>query len=176
MEIIPQSIEGLFIIKPRLFTDSRGYFFESYNRNQFEEKIGIVDFVQDNQSSSDKHVLRGLHYQKPPFAQAKLVRVIKGSVIDIAVDIRKGSKTYGEYVKVELSAENNLQFWIPEGFAHGFISLEDNTILQYKCSNFYSANHDAAIRWNDSDLNIKWGIENPKLSEKDKIAPFFKDL
>jgi len=176
MEIIPQRIDGLFIINPQIYTDSRGYFFESYNKIQFEEKIGSFDFVQDNQSSSDKNVLRGLHYQKHPFAQAKLVRVVKGAVVDVAVDIRKDSKTYGEYIKVELNAKNQLQFLIPEGFAHGFLSLEDDTILQYKCSNYYSANHDAAIRWNDPDLNIDWGIESPNLSEKDKISPFFKEL
>lgn len=176
MEIIPQRIDGLFVIKPTIFTDSRGYFFESYNKKNFEDIIGTPNFVQDNQSSSDKHVLRGLHYQKPPFSQAKLVRVVKGTVLDVAVDIRKDSKTYGQNVQIELSAENNLQFWIPEGFAHGFLSLKDNTILQYKCTNYYSANHDAAIRWNDSNLNIQWGIENPKLSEKDKVASFFKDL
>jgi dTDP-4-dehydrorhamnose 3,5-epimerase len=176
MEIIPQDIEGLFVVKPKIFTDPRGCFLESYNKKKFEEFIGSFHFVQDNQSISAKHVLRGLHYQKSPLAQGKLVRVVKGAALDVAVDLRKDSRTYGQHVKLELSEENQLQFWIPEGFAHGFLSLKDNTILQYKCTNYYSANHDAAIRWNDSTLNIKWGIENPKLSEKDKIASFFKDL
>lgn len=161
------------IIEPNIFEDDRGYFYESYNRDEFYNK-GIEDvFVQDNQSLSQKNVLRGLHFQKPPFSQAKLIRVVQGSVLDVAVDLRKNSKTYGQHFATELSADNKRSFYIPEGFAHGFLTLEDNTIFSYKCSNFYNSASEDAILWNDKDLNINWGIDNPILSEKDKQAQFF---
>ena len=169
-------IEGLFVIEPNVFEDDRGYFFESYNRELFDEN-GITDlFVQDNQSKSQKNVLRGLHFQKPPYAQSKLVRVIQGSVLDIAVDLRKESKTYGEYFSVVISAENRKMFFIPEGFAHGFLTLEDETIFSYKCSNVYHSESEDAILWNDEDLNIDWRIEIPMLSGKDNKAKRFNEF
>ncbi len=176
MEVRELKIKGLYLIKPRIYTDVRGSFFESYNQAEFDANIGKQVFVQDNQSISAKNVLRGLHFQKNDFAQAKLIRVVKGAAIDVAVDIRKNSSSFGKYFKVELTEDNNYQFYIPTGFAHGFLSLEENTILQYKCSAFYSSNHDAAIRWDDPDINIEWGIQNPILSEKDKNAPFLKEI
>ncbi len=173
MKFINIEIEGLIIIEPNVFEDDRGYFFESYNTNEFK-KNGIIDvFVQDNQSLSQKGVLRGLHFQKPPYSQAKLIRVVQGSVLDIAVDLRKNSKTYGQHFAIELSAANKKLFYIPEGFAHGFLTLEDNTIFSYKCSNFYNKESEDAILWNDENLNINWGIDNPILSEKDKQAQKF---
>ncbi|MBL4594022.1 MAG: dTDP-4-dehydrorhamnose 3,5-epimerase [Flavobacteriales bacterium] len=175
MKFISVEIEGLRIIEPRVFEDDRGYFYESYNKDEFENN-GIDDFfVQDNQSLSQKNVLRGLHFQKPPFSQAKLIRVIQGSVLDIAIDLRKKSDTYGQYYSIELSATNKKMFYIPEGFAHGFLTLEDDTIFSYKCSNFYNAASEDAILWNDKDLNIKWGVEKPLLSEKDKQAKEFNE-
>ena len=176
MELIKTSIDGLLIIKPDVFKDERGYFYESYNKERFA-KIGLnIDFVQDNESKSDKGVLRGLHFQKPPFAQGKLVRVIKGSVMDVAVDLRKDSPTYGKWESVVLTEDNKLQFWIPEGFAHGFVALEDNTIFNYKCTNVYNKESEGSILWNDPDININWNIDNPILSEKDKISPLFKNF
>ena len=176
MEIIKTSIEGLLIIKPDVFKDERGYFFESYNKGRFAKEGLMMNFVQDNESKSSKGVLRGLHFQKPPFAQGKLVRVIKGSVMDVAVDLRKDSPTYGKWESVVLTEENKLQFWIPEGFAHGFVTLEDNTIFNYKCTNVYNKESEGSILWNDPDINIEWNIENPILSEKDKLSPLFKDF
>ncbi len=176
MELIKTSIDGLLIIKPDVFKDERGYFFESYNKERFAKAGLNMDFVQDNESKSDKGVLRGLHFQKPPFAQGKLVRVIKGSVMDVAVDLRKGSPTYGKWESVVLTEENKLQFWIPEGFAHGFVALEDNTIFNYKCTNVYNKESEGSILWNDPDININWNIDNPILSEKDKISPLFKNF
>ena len=176
MEIIKTSIEGLLIIKPDVFKDERGYFFESYNKERFAKEGLMMDFVQDNESKSSKGVLRGLHFQKPPFAQGKLVRVVKGSVMDVAVDLRKESPTYGKWESVVLTEENKLQFWIPEGFAHGFVTLEDNTIFNYKCTNVYNKESEGSILWNDPDINIEWNIENPILSEKDKLSPLFKDF
>ena len=176
MELIKTSIDGLLIIKPDVFKDDRGYFYESYNKERFA-KVGLnIDFVQDNESKSCKGVLRGLHFQKPPFAQGKLVRVIKGSVMDVAVDLRKDSPTYGKWESVVLTEENKLQFWIPEGFAHGFVALEDNTIFNYKCTNVYNKESEGSILWNDPDININWNIDNPILSEKDKISPLFKNF
>ena len=176
MELIKTSIDGLLIIKPDVFKDDRGYFYESYNKERFA-KIGLnIDFVQDNESKSSKGVLRGLHFQKPPFAQGKLVRVIKGSVMDVAVDLRKDSPTYGKWESVVLTEDNKLQFWIPEGFAHGFVALEDNTIFNYKCTNVYNKESEGSILWNDPDININWNIDNPILSEKDKISPLFKNF
>lgn len=169
-------IEGLVVIEPTVFEDDRGYFFESYNYDVFK-KNGIVDsFVQDNQSKSQKDVLRGLHFQKPPYGQAKLVRVVQGSVLDVAVDLRKDSDTYGEYYSVMLSAENKKMFLIPAGFAHGFLTLEDDTVFSYKCSNFYHAESEDAILWNDDKLNIDWGMDSPILSEKDLNAQQFNEF
>ena len=176
MEIIKTSIEGLLIIKPDVFKDERGYFFETYNKERFAREGLMMNFVQDNESKSSKGVLRGLHFQKPPYAQGKLVRVVKGSVMDVAVDIRKGSPTYGRWESVVLTEDNKLQFWIPEGFAHGFVTLEDDTIFNYKCTNIYNKESEGSILWNDPDINIDWNIENPILSEKDKTSPLFKDF
>jgi dTDP-4-dehydrorhamnose 3,5-epimerase len=176
MEIEKTEINDLLIIKPKVFEDERGYFFESYNQNIFSN-LGInINFVQDNQSLSDKNVLRGLHFQNPPFAQAKLVRVIKGSVLDIAVDIRKNSPTYGKHVSIELTERNKTMFYIPEGFAHGFLTLEDNTIFSYKCSNFYNKESEGCILWNDPELKINWNVNNPIISDKDKVGTLFKDF
>lgn len=177
MNIIKPDIEGLLIITPRVFEDERGAFMESFNKQKFDEAVGReVNFVQDNQSVSKKGVLRGLHFQSPPFAQGKLVRVIKGAVIDIAVDIRKNSPTYGDYVAVELTAENNEQFWIPEGFAHGFVALEDETTFLYKCTNYYAPQSEGTLLWNDPSLNIDWGISDPIISEKDAIGQEFSNF
>ena len=177
MEIIKTNIEGVVIIEPRIFKDDRGYFFESFSQREFEEKVCKTTFVQDNESKSSYGVLRGLHFQKPPFAQSKLVRVIKGAVLDVAVDIRKGSPTFGQYVSVELTGENHRQFFIPRGFAHGFSVLSEEVIFQYKCDNFYSPQSEGAIAWNDPDLNIDWRIpaEQVVLSEKDSKHPRLKD-
>lgn len=176
MEIIPTEIRDLLIIKPDVFADDRGYFFESYNKEKLAEKGIATSFVQDNESKSKKGVLRGLHYQKKPYAQGKLVRVIQGAVLDVAVDIRIGSPTFGSWASVELTGENKLMYWIPEGFAHGFLTLKDDTIFTYKCTGFYNKDSEASIRWNDPDLAIKWGITDPVLSEKDKISPFFNQV
>ena len=176
MEIIKTSIDGLLIIKPDVFKDERGYFFESYNKERLAKEGLTMNFVQDNESKSAKGVLRGLHFQKPPYAQGKLVRVIKGSVMDVAVDLRKDSPTYGKWESVVLNEENKLQFWIPEGFAHGFVTLEDDTIFAYKCTNVYNKESEGSLLWNDPDININWNIENPILSEKDKISPLFKNF
>ena len=177
MEIIKTNIEGVVIIEPRIFKDDRGYFFESFSQREYEEKVCKTTFVQDNESKSSYGVLRGLHFQKPPFAQSKLVRVIKGAVLDVAVDIRKGSPTFGQYVSVELTGENHRQFFIPRGFAHGFSVLSEEVIFQYKCDNFYSPQSEGAIAWNDPDLNIDWRIPAEKvvLSEKDSKHPRLKD-
>lgn len=167
MELIDTGIEGLWVIKPKVFADARGYFFESYNKELFAAKGLHLDFVQDNQSLSNKGVLRGLHFQNPPYAQGKLVRVITGSVYDVAVDIRKNSPTYGKYFGAELNEENKLMMYIPEGFAHGFNTLRDNTVFSYKCTNFYNKAAEDCIRWDDKTIGIKWDVENPILSEKD---------
>ncbi len=173
MEIIETHIKDLLIIKPRVFEDTRGYFFESYNTDVFNKHGINATFVQDNQSLSHTGVLRGLHFQAPPFAQGKLVRVIKGAVLDIAVDIRKNSLTYGQHVAIELTEENKTMFYIPEGFAHGFSTLRDHTIFSYKCTNVYNKDSEGCVLWNDCDLKINWNIDNPILSDKDlKGAPF----
>lgn len=169
-------IEGLVLIQPKVFSDERGYFFESFRLDRFREMGIDLDFVQDNESKSQKGVLRGLHFQNPPYEQGKLIRVVKGAVVDVAVDIRKGSPTYGQWVSHELSEYNKTLFWIPPGFAHGFLTLEDDTIFQYKCTHYFHKESEGSIRWNDPDLNIDWGIETPSLSEKDKISPLFKDF
>lgn len=177
MEISTTSIEGLLIIKPRIFKDDRGEFFESFNQQIFDEYTkGEYNFVQDNQSTSQKNVLRGLHFQKPPFAQGKLVRVIKGSVLDVVVDIRKKSKTYGEHFSLILSEKNNTQLFIPPGFAHGFLSLEDESIFVYKCTNYYAPDYEGTIQWNDSSLNINWGTEKCIVSEKDNFGLNFSNF
>jgi len=176
MEIVETGIPDLYIVKPTVFKDNRGYFFESYNKEAFL-RYGIdQNFVQDNESKSGKGVLRGLHFQKPPFAQGKLVRVIKGAVRDVAVDLRKSSPTYGKWASVELTEENKWMYWVPPGFAHGFVTLEEDTVFFYKCTNIYNKASEGAIRWDDPDLNIDWGINNPLLSDKDKVSPFFKDF
>tara|TARA_B100001250_G_C19730890_1_gene758440 strand:+ start:210 stop:752 length:543 start_codon:yes stop_codon:yes gene_type:complete len=176
MEIIKTAIEGLLIIKPKVFRDERGHFFESWSKKAYQN-IGLdLVFVQDNQSLSQKGVLRGLHFQNPPFAQGKLVQVVKGSVIDVVVDIRKNSTTYGEHFAVKLSEENQTTFWIPEGFAHGFVALENDTIFTYKCTGVYNKDSEGALVWNDVDLNIDWGVENPLVSEKDMLAASFNNF
>ena len=176
MEIIKTPLEGLLVIKPRIFGDDRGYFFESWSKESFS-KVGLdLDFVQDNQSLSGKGVLRGLHFQNPPYAQGKLVRVIKGAVLDVSVDIRKDSPTYGQHFSVELSEENKTIVWIPPGFAHGFVTMEDNTIFTYKCTGAYNKGSEEALLWNDEELNINWKIKDPLVSEKDLAAGNFKDL
>lgn len=174
MTLLTTEIDGLLIYEPRVFQDERGLFFESFNAQAFNEAVGSpVHFVQDNQSVSKKGVLRGLHFQNPPHAQGKLVRVAFGRVIDVAVDIRKHSPTYGQHVAVELSAENNKQFWIPPGFAHGFVALEENSIFCYKCTDYYAPECEGSLLWNDQQLNIQWGIQNPIVSGKDKVAQDF---
>lgn len=176
MEIEKTFIEGLLIVKPKVFSDNRGYFFESYNKVEFE-RLGIrTDFVQDNESCSSKGVVRGLHFQAPPFAQAKLIRVIKGSVLDFAVDIRRGSPTYGKHVSVRLDDKQKNMFFIPEGFAHGFVTLEDNTIFSYKCTALYNKESEGGLLWSDPNLNIDWQIENPILSDKDKLWQDFESF
>ena len=176
MNITKTDIQGLIIIEPQIFKDSRGCFFESWNAKKFKQ-LGISEaFVQDNQSVSSKGVLRGLHFQNPPYAQAKLVRVIEGSVLDVAVDLRKNSPTYGMYVSVILSEQNNKSFFIPKGFAHGFLSLEDNTVFNYKCSDYYNKESEGSLLWNDEDLKIDWQIDNPLVSEKDLQADLFKNF
>jgi len=174
MEIIKPPIEGLLLIKPYIFGDDRGYFFESWSKDIFVKNGLDFEFVQDNESLSGKGVLRGLHFQNPPFAQGKLVRVIKGRVLDVAVDIRKESQTYGQYFSVELSEENKTIFWVPPGFAHGFITLEDDTIFTYKCTGVYNAASEGSLLWNDTDLNIDWRINTPLVSDKDLLAESFE--
>ena len=178
MEVIKTELEGVVILEPRLFKDDRGYFFESFSQREFDEKVRPVKFAQDNESKSVYGVLRGLHFQKPPFAQSKLVRVIQGAVLDVAVDIRVGSPTYGKHVAVELTAENHRQLFIPRGFAHGFSVLTDEVVFQYKCDNFYAPQSEGAIAWNDPALGIDWRIPEASviLSEKDKHHPLLKDL
>ncbi len=177
MEVRQTEIEGLLIIQPKVYGDERGYFFESFSMKEFEEKVGKTVFVQDNESKSRYGVLRGLHFQKPPFAQAKLVRVVKGRVLDVAVDIRKDSPTFGSHVSLELSDENKTQLFIPRGFAHGFVVLSDEAIFQYKCDNYYSPMHEGAILWNDPRLHIDWQLPANEiiLSEKDKNNPILCD-
>lgn len=174
MEISETYLKGLFVIKPKVFEDARGYFFESYNARQFEEAGLNLNFVQDNQSLSQKGVLRGLHFQNPPFSQGKLVRVITGAVYDVAVDIRKNSPTYGQWFGLELNENNKWMMYIPEGFAHGFATLKNDTIFSYKCTNFYNKSAEDCIVWNDPTLKIDWQIQNPNLSEKDLLGKSFK--
>ena len=177
MKVIETEIEGVFILEPRVFGDDRGYFFESFSLKHFEEKVSKTVFVQDNESKSKYGVLRGLHYQLPPYTQAKLVRVVKGRVLDVAVDIRKGSPTFGKYVAVELSEENKLQFFLPKGFAHGFAVLSEEAIFQYKCDEYYAPDYEGAICFDDPDLGIDWRLplKDIILSEKDKKHPRLRD-
>ena len=176
MKITKTNIDGLIILEPEIFKDDRGSFFESWNVKKFKE-IGIDDhFVQDNQSNSSKGILRGLHFQKPPYAQAKLVRVIRGSVLDVAVDLRSNSSTYGKHYSIILSDKNFKSFYIPKGFAHGFVALEDNTIFSYKCSDLYNKESEECLIWNDQDLGIDWNINDPIISQKDMQGQHFKDF
>jgi dTDP-4-dehydrorhamnose 3,5-epimerase len=178
MKFVNTPIEGLVIIEPTVFEDDRGYFSEIYNKKKFEKAIGNISFVQDNESKSSRGVLRGLHFQKPPFNQAKLVRCIEGRVMDVAVDIRKGSPTYGKHVAIELTGENKRQLFVPRGFAHGFLVLSNTAIVSYKVDNSYAPTHDAGIRWDDSLLNIQWGVNESEVlvSEKDAKLPFFSEF
>jgi dTDP-4-dehydrorhamnose 3,5-epimerase len=178
MKFLKTYIKGVVIIEPAVFSDNRGYFLESFNKKNFEDNIGKIDFVQDNESKSSRGVLRGLHFQKPPFAQAKLVRCIKGSVIDVAVDIRKGSPTYGKHVSIELSEDNKKQLYIPRGFAHGYSVLSESAIFAYKVDSNYAPECDAGILWKDPDLNIQWGVNNDDIliSKKDSKLPSFSEL
>ena len=178
MKFIKTEISDVYIIEPSVFEDNRGYFLESFNLKKFEENVYPIKFVQDNESKSSKGVLRGLHFQKPPFEQAKLVRCIKGKIIDVAVDIRKGSPTYGKHVAIELTGENKRQLFVPRGFAHGFSVLSETAVFAYKVDNIYAPESDAGIKYDDKKLNIDWGLskEDVQLSEKDKNLSFFKDL
>ena len=175
MEITETFLKGLFVIKPKVFEDARGYFFESYNANQFAASGLNLNFVQDNQSLSQQGVLRGLHFQNNPHAQGKLVRVITGAVLDVALDIRKNSPTYGQWFSLELTEQNKWMMYIPEGFAHGFATLRDNTVFSYKCTQFYNKASEDCIIWNDKDLAIDWQVKNPLLSDKDLMGKAFKD-
>lgn len=177
MNVIQTDIPGVVIIEPKIFGDERGYFFESWSQKEFDEKVRPIKFVQDNESKSHYGVLRGLHFQKGKYAQSKLVRVVKGKVLDVAVDIRRGSPTFGKHVKVELSEENHRQFFIPRGFAHGFLVLSEEAIFQYKCDNQYAPQEEGAVSWDDRDIGIEWGIpmERIILSNKDQNHPSLKD-
>ncbi len=179
MNVEKTALEGVLIVTPDVYTDERGSFMELFQEARYQEVLGLPadeHFVQDNFSVSKKRALRGLHYQAPPFAQGKLVSVLRGRVLDVAVDIRFGSPTFGQYVAVELSGDNHRQLWIPRGFAHGFVVLEDDTFFIYKCTNFYSKEHDRGVLWNDPFLGIDWGVESPLVSEKDQKHPLLKDI
>ena len=177
MKIEKTNIEGVLVLTPNIFGDDRGYFFEAFNQASFEKAIGhSINFVQDNQSKSQKGVLRGLHFQNPPFEQGKLVRVLSGSVLDVAVDIRKDSPTYGQTFSLKISSENQKMIWLPPGIAHGFAALEDDSIFFYKCTNYYNKASEGSILWNDKDLAIDWKIKKPLLSEKDELATPFNDF
>jgi dTDP-4-dehydrorhamnose 3,5-epimerase len=176
MKVTPLASPDVLLIEPQVFGDDRGFFFESFNQNKFEEATGYkINFVQDNHSKSVKGVLRGLHYQLPPKAQGKLVRVIQGEVFDVAVDIRKSSPTFGKWVGEILSSDNKKQLWIPEGFAHGFLTISDTAEFLYKTTDFYSKAHEAAVRWNDEAINISWPVKEVSLSDKDTFAQLFKE-
>ena len=177
MQVIDTILEGVKIIIPKVFLDDRGYFFESFNDKEFREKVCNTTFVQDNQSKSCRGTLRGLHWQAPPFAQSKLVRVTRGAVIDVAVDVRVGSPTFGKHVSVKLSEENNFQLFIPRGFAHGFIALTDDVIFQYKCDNLYNKESERAVRWDSINWNLEeYNIETPLLSDKDKVHKLLSEM
>lgn len=176
MEIINTPFEGLKIIQPKVWGDARGHFFESYSEAAFKAADLPTDFVQDNQSLSAQGILRGLHFQAPPFAQGKLVRVIAGAVLDVVVDIRKSSPTYGQHFKIELSAENKTMFWVPPGFAHGFLTLQNDTIFVYKVTGLYNKESEGGLLWNDPELGIDWGVADPLLSDKDKVQTSWADF
>lgn len=177
MKVVKTGIQGLVVLEPHVFTDERGYFLETYNKAVLRDALGEeVNFVQDNESFSAKHTLRGLHFQIPPYEQGKLVRVVRGAVIDVAVDLRKGSPTFGRYHKELLDANSKRQMWIPPGFAHGFLTLEDETVFAYKCTGLYHRESEQSLRWNDPELAIDWGIEDPLLSEKDADAPLMSQF
>lgn len=178
MKVISTEIEGVFIIEPRVFKDSRGYFYESYSKKEFDKEVCPVDFVQDNQSCSVKGVIRGLHFQRPPYSQSKLVRCVEGAVLDIAVDLRKGSPTYGKHIAVELSAENQLEFFIPKGFAHGFEVLSDRAVFQYKCDEYYHPESEGGLDPFDKKIGIEWRTKENEaiISEKDKKHPSLKEF
>jgi dTDP-4-dehydrorhamnose 3,5-epimerase len=179
MQVEKTALDGVVIVTPDVFTDERGSFMELFQEERYREALGLESqehFVQDNFSVSKKGTLRGLHYQAPPFAQGKLVSVLQGRVLDVAVDIRFGSPTFGQHVMVELSGENHKQLWIPKGFAHGFVVLEDDTFFTYKCTNVYSKEHDRGVLWNDPALGIKWGVENPLVSPKDQSHPLLSNI
>ena len=178
MKVIKTKLEGVVIIEPQVFFDDRGYFFESFSQQRFNEQVAPITFIQDNESKSSYGVLRGLHFQKPPFAQSKLVRVVKGMVLDVAVDLRKGSPTFGQYESVVLSEENKRQFFIPQGFAHGFAVLSEEAIFQYKCDNYYAPQSEGSVRWNDPTIAIDWQLPEKDiiLSAKDEKAPLLSQL
>jgi dTDP-4-dehydrorhamnose 3,5-epimerase len=176
MKFTPAPLNGLVIIEPKVFPDDRGFFFESYNKNVFAQNEISTEYVQDNQSISKKGVLRGLHFQLAPHEQGKLVSVVRGAVIDVAVDIRKSSATFGKHFAIELNDQNRLLLWIPAGFAHGFVTLEDNTIFTYKCNNFYNKQSESGIRFDDADLKINWIEKNPILSDKDLQLMSWKEF
>ena len=178
MKVIKTKLEGVEIIEPQVFFDDRGYFFESFSQQRFNEQVAPITFIQDNESKSSYGVLRGLHFQKPPFAQSKLVRVVKGKVLDVAVDLRKGSPTFGQYESVVLSEENKRQFFIPQGFAHGFAVLSEEAIFQYKCDNYYAPQSEGSVRWNDPTIAIDWQLPEKDiiLSAKDEKAPLLSQL
>lgn len=169
-------LNGVVVIRPKIFRDDRGYFYEAYSKERYAAVCGDAEFVQDNVSESKKNTVRGLHYQVGDFAQGKLCKVLSGKVIDVAVDIRFGSPTFGKYFSVELSDENSAQLWIPPGFAHGFSVLSERAVFHYKCTNYYSKDHERAIRFNDPQLNIQWNVQEPLVSPKDLIAPLFPDI
>jgi dTDP-4-dehydrorhamnose 3,5-epimerase len=175
MKLTSTGFEGLYVLETPVFGDDRGYFFEGYNRNKLLQLGLDINVVQTNISESQAGVVRGLHFQNPPFAQGKLIRVLKGAVLDVVVDIRKASKTFGKYYAIELSEKNKLALWVPGGFAHGFKTLEDHTLFYYDCTEVYSKEHEGGIRWNDPEIGIEWGIDDPILSPKDKVAPLLKD-
>lgn len=175
MKLTSTGFEGLYVLETPVFGDDRGYFFEGYNRNKLLQLGLDINVVQTNISESQAGVVRGLHFQNPPFAQGKLIRVLKGAVLDVVVDIRKASKTFGKCYAIELSEKNKLALWVPVGFAHGFKTLEDETLFYYDCTEAYSKEHEGGIRWNDPEIGIEWGIDDPILSPKDKVAPLLKD-
>ena len=176
MEVEKTKIEGLLLIKPSVFKDSRGFFLESFNIEKYKKVLGTISFVQDNLSHSMKNVLRGIHFQAPPFGQGKLVQVLQGEVLDVVVDLRSKSKTFGQHETFLLNDKNKNQLWIPEGFGHAFLTKVDNTIFSYKCSNYYSSKNEATLLWNDPQLNIDWGIENPILSQKDNEGKLLNEM
>jgi len=176
MEVTKTNFDGLLIMQSRIFKDDRGYFFEYFRKDVLKDYGVNVEFVQSNESQSQKNVLRGLHFQNPPFEQGKLIRVVKGAVLDVSLDIRKSSPNYGQWFAYELNEVNKTILWIPPGFAHGFLTLADNTIFQYECTNYYHKDSEGSIRWNDPTINIDWKIGDPIISDKDKFAPLFKDF